>query len=212
MTPIITANELEALVLECSQIKQYMPHYNILLKDDKSYPYIKVTVKEPYPRVTLTRRREEDGSLYFGPYSGSVRDVVSTIQKTFLLPSCSRVFPRDIGKGRPCLNAAIKTCMAPCSGKVTQEQYLEAVDEAVAFLEGKQGDLVKELSKRMEQAAEQLRFEEAARLREPSAGRCKSSSRARRWWMRQMCSAMSSACALTTRTPPWWCSPSETGG
>lgn len=163
---IITANELEALVLECSQIKQYMPHYNILLKDDKSYPYIKVTVGEPYPRVTLTRRREEDGSLYFGPYSGSVRDVVSTIQKTFLLPSCSRVFPRDIGKGRPCLNAAIKTCMAPCSGKVTQEQYLEAVGEAVAFLEGKQGDLVKELSQRMEQAAEQLRFEEAARLRD----------------------------------------------
>ena len=163
---IVTANELEALVLECSQIKHYMPHYNIMLKDDKSYPYVKVTVRDAYPRVLLTRRREDDGSLYFGPYSGRVKEVVSTIQKTFLLPSCSRVFPRDIGKGRPCLNQAIKTCMAPCSGAVTREQYLEAVGEAVSFLEGKQTSLVEDLARRMEIAAEELRFEEAARLRD----------------------------------------------
>ena len=163
---IVTANELEALVLECSQIKHYMPHYNILLKDDKNYPYVKVTMGDPYPRVLLTRKRENDGSLYFGPYSGRVKEVVATIQKTFRLPSCSRVFPRDIGKGRPCLNHAIKTCMAPCSGQVPREQYLEAVGEAVAFLEGKQNDLVTTLSQRMEAAADELRFEEAARLRD----------------------------------------------
>ena len=163
---IVTANELEALVLECSQIKHYMPRYNILLKDDKSYPYIRVTMAEEYPRIELTRRREQDGSLYFGPYSGKVGEVVDLIRKTFRLPSCTRSFPRDIGKGRPCLHHAIKNCMAPCSGEVSKEQYHEAVREAVAFLEGRQGELMKNLEARMEQAAEELRFEEAARLRD----------------------------------------------
>ncbi|NLT57691.1 MAG: excinuclease ABC subunit UvrC [Clostridiales bacterium] len=163
---IVTATELEALVLECAQIKHHMPHYNILLKDDKAYPYIKLDIASPYPRLAMVRRRERDDALYFGPYSGRVGEMIATVNKTFLLPSCSRVFPRDIGKARPCLNASIKTCMAPCSGQVSEAQYREAVGDAIAFLEGRYSTMIEELEQRMAQAAEEMRFEEAARIRD----------------------------------------------
>jgi len=163
---LVCGSEMEALVLECSQIKHYMPHYNILLKDDKNYPYVKVTLSEEYPRVVFTRRREEDGAKYFGPYSGNVGEIVTTVEKTFKLPSCKRRFPQDIGRGRPCLNYAIKNCMGVCTGKVPRAQYLEAVGEAVEFLDGRYREVARDLEQKMEAASEELRFEEAARLRD----------------------------------------------
>ena len=163
---IVTNTELEALVLECSQIKYYMPHYNILLKDDKAYPYIRISTGEAYPRLTLCRKRENDRSRYFGPFSGRTTETVAMLNKIFQLPTCKRVFPRDIGKERPCLNAAIKTCIAPCNGELTHRQYLDAVEDAIAFLEGRQSDVVNSLTQRMGESAEQMRFEEAAALRD----------------------------------------------
>ncbi len=165
----VCSTEMEALVLECSQIKHYMPHYNILLKDDKNYPYVKVTLGEDYPRILFSRKRETDKSRYFGPYSGSVGTIVSTVQKTFKLPSCKRKFPEDIGKGRPCLNYSIKNCMGLCTGKISKEEYREIIHEAVEFLDGKYKEVMSKLEESMERAAEELRFEEAARLRDRRA-------------------------------------------
>ena len=162
----ITPTEMEALILECSQIKLYMPRYNILLKDNKTYPYIRVDLTQPYPKIEFTRRRAEDRARYFGPYSGSVRAIIETVNKTFGLPSCKREFPRDIGKGRPCLNRDIGICLAPCAGGVSQEEYRAAVEGAVAFLAGDQDAVLRDLTAQMNEAAERLEFERAASLRD----------------------------------------------
>lgn len=165
---IITDSEVEALVLECNLIKKYRPRYNILLKDDKHYPYIKVTLNEPYPRIFMTRTLAKDGAKYFGPYMGTntIRNMLEVIQKIFLPPTCHRKFPEDIGKGRPCLNYHIKACFAPCIGNVTKEEYRKVFYDICSFLEGKHKNLVKILQQEMEQAAEQLEFEKAAMLRD----------------------------------------------
>ena len=164
---ILTDSEFEALVLECSLIKQHTPKYNILLKDDKGYSYIRVT-KGPWPRISEAKQTADDGAEYIGPYvSGwSVKQSVEAAQKIFRLPTCSRVFPRDCGKGRPCLNYFIKQCCAPCRGKVTEEEYGEAVHDALEFLRGGSAGSVRELTRRMEEAAEKLEFEKAARIRD----------------------------------------------
>lgn len=164
---ILTDSEFEALVLECSLIKQHTPKYNILLKDDKGYSYIRVT-KGPWPRISEAKQTANDGAEYIGPYvSGwSVRQSVEAAQHIFRLPTCSRVFPRDIGKGRPCLNYFIHQCCAPCRGKITEEEYGEAVSDALEFLRGGSAESVRELTARMEEAAEKLEFERAARIRD----------------------------------------------
>lgn len=164
---ILTDSEFEALVLECSLIKQHTPKYNILLKDDKGYSYIRVS-QGPWPRISEAKKIADDGAEYIGPYvSGwSVRQSVEAAQKIFRLPTCSRVFPRDIGKGRPCLNYFIKQCCAPCRGRVPEEEYREAVQDALDFLHGGSAGSVRELTQRMEEAAEKLEFERAARIRD----------------------------------------------
>lgn len=167
---IVCQSEFEALVLEASQIKAHTPKYNILLKDDKGYSYVRVT-KEPYPRLSAVLQKEEDGAEYIGPYTSSfaVRQMVESAQDSFLLPRCGKSFPRDIGKGRPCLNAHIGKCMAVCSGKVSQESYCEAVRGAVHLIRHGKKDIVKELEQRMADAAERLDFEAAALLRDQIA-------------------------------------------
>ncbi|MCO7136578.1 excinuclease ABC subunit UvrC [[Clostridium] leptum] len=164
---ILTDSEYEALVLECSLIKQYMPKYNILLKDDKGYHYVRVT-KGPWSRISEAKQMAEDGSLYLGPYTSgwTVKQAVDEANKIFGLPTCSRRFPQEIGKGRPCLNFFIKQCCAPCRGKISAEEYGDIVEEAVDFLKGGKPFSKKELTQRMEQAAENLEFEKAARLRD----------------------------------------------
>ena len=164
---IITDTEYEALVLECSLIKLHKPKYNILLKDDKGYHYIKIT-NEPYPRVVEAKKTEDDGATYLGPYTGSyaVRQSVDEACKIFKLPTCRRSFPRDIGKGRPCLNYSIGLCLAPCRGKLPKEVYDEAVAEAKDFLRGGTNTSVARLTERMNECAERLEFEKAARLRD----------------------------------------------
>ncbi len=166
---IITNTEIEALVLECSQIKHYQPKYNILLKDDKNFPYIKVTLEEDYPRIVFTRRQEDDKNRYFGPYSGNVWGIIETVQKTFKLPSCKKQFPRDIGKGRPCLNFFIKNCDGVCAGNVSQMKYIQSVNEAVEFLSGKYEEIIGSFKESMETASESLLFEEAALYRDKIA-------------------------------------------
>lgn len=162
---ILTDSEFEALVLECSLIKQHTPKYNILLKDDKGYSYIRVT-KGPWPRISEAKQIADDGAEYIGPYIWSVKQSVEAAQRIFRLPTCSRVFPRDIGKGRPCLNYYIKQCCAPCRGKISEEEYREAVQDALDFLRGGSAESVRELTRRMEEAAEKLEFERAARIRD----------------------------------------------
>lgn len=164
---IITDTEYEALVLECSLIKQHKPKYNILLKDDKGYHYIKIT-NEPYPRVMEAKKVEDDGATYLGPYTGSyaVRQSVDEACKIFKLPTCRRSFPRDIGKGRPCLNYSIGLCLAPCKGRLPKEVYDEAIAEAKDFLRGGTETSVARLTERMNECAERLEFEKAARLRD----------------------------------------------
>ncbi len=159
--------ELEALVLENNLIKQYTPKYNILLKDAKSYPYIRVTTHEEYPRVVLSRKRTEKGT-FFGPYSGAgtVNDVIGTIERTLGLPSCKRRFPDDIGKGRPCVYRQIGRCCGVCAGDVSREEYGELIKCAIQLLRGNTQDVEKALYERMADAAENERFEEAARCRD----------------------------------------------
>lgn len=168
---IVTDNELEALILECSLIKKHRPRFNILLKDDKNYPYIKVTMNEDYPRVLVTRRLEKDGARYFGPYSNAfaVKDTVRLIKKLFPIKTCKRVFPRDIGKERPCLNYHIYQCIGPCRGDVSKEEYRAMMKDICSFLEGKQEEVAKNLQRQMKEAAEGLEFEKAARLRDKIA-------------------------------------------
>ena len=165
---IVTDSELEALVLECNLIKKHKPHYNILLKDDKHYPYIKVSMNEPYPKLSVTRVMKNDGARYFGPYTGMgvVRGTLDVIKRVFLIPTCKREFPRDIGKGRPCLNYQINKCFAPCTGQISQEDYRAVYTQICSFLEGRQDELTDMLEEKMNAAAQALEFEKAADYRD----------------------------------------------
>ncbi|MDD3429135.1 MAG: excinuclease ABC subunit UvrC [Oscillospiraceae bacterium] len=164
---IVTQSEFEALVLECSQIKLHLPKYNILLKDDKGYSYVKVS-NEPYPRITAALQIEDDGAEYIGPYTSSfaVREMVETANTAFRLPTCEKNFPQDFRKGRPCLNAHIGRCMGVCSGKIKQEDYNESVRGAIRLVKQGKSEILKTLRQRMEDAAERLDFEKAALLRD----------------------------------------------
>lgn len=164
---IVTTSEFEALVLECSQIKLHTPKYNILLKDDKGYSYIKVS-KEPYPRITAELQKSDDGTEYIGPYMSSfaVRQMVETAVTAFRLPTCGKVFPRDFRKERPCLNAHIGRCMALCSGKISETEYRQRVAGAVRLIKEGKNEIIKTLRGQMETAAENLEFEKAAVLRD----------------------------------------------
>lgn len=165
---IVTDSELEALVLENNLIKEHLPKYNTLLKDDKTYPYIKVTVGEAYPRILFAREMKKDKSRYFGPYTsaGAVKDTIELLNKLYRLRTCNRSLPRDIGQERPCLNYHIKQCAAPCQGYVSMEEYRRQVDRALEFLNGSYGTILKELEAKMKDAAEKMEFEEAARYRD----------------------------------------------
>lgn len=164
---ILTDSEFEALVLECSLIKQNMPKYNILLKDDKGYSYIKIK-PHPWGNISAVFRKDEKNAEYIGPYTGnfSVTQAVEQAKEIFKLPTCSKVFPRDIKKSRPCLNFFISKCSAPCAGKISQKDYEQSVDEAVAFIKGGSRLALRELQSQMEAAAENLEFEKAAKLRD----------------------------------------------
>ncbi|XOQ43958.1 MAG: UvrABC system protein C [Clostridium sp.] len=164
---ILTDSEFEALVLECSLIKQYSPKYNILLKDDKGYHYIRVT-SGPWPRISEAKQVVNDGAEYIGPFvsSWAVKQAVDEALKIFRLPSCTRKFPQDIGKGRPCLYYYIKQCCAPCRGKISETEYREYVAEALEFLRGGSAKSIRTLTEKMNEAAENLEFERAARLRD----------------------------------------------
>ena len=142
---IITDSELEALVLECNLIKEHRPRYNTMLKDDKAYPYIKVTVSEDFPRVMMSRTMKKDKNKYFGPYTsvGAVNDTVDLIHKLYQIRTCNRNLPRDTGKERPCLNYHIKQCSAPCQGYIEKEEYAKSIGEALEFLNGHYGKLLK---------------------------------------------------------------------
>lgn len=165
---IVTDSELEALVLECNLIKEYRPKYNTMLMDDKSYPFIKVTVQETFPRIMMTRKMIKDKAKYFGPYTsaGAVKEVIELIRKLYHLRSCNRNLPRDIGKDRPCLNYHIKQCGAPCQGYVSEETYRESVQKVLRFLNGEYEGIMKELREKMEEASENLEFEKAIEFRE----------------------------------------------
>lgn len=164
---IVTGSEFEALVLECSLIKQHSPKYNILLKDDKGYSYIRISEGE-YHKISAVFNKKDDGSEYIGPYlsSYSVRQSVDAANKIFKLPQCNKVFPRDFGKSRPCLNYYISQCCGLCTGKIKKSDYDEAVDGAIAFLKGDSRDIIADLRAKMEKAAEELDFEQAAKLRD----------------------------------------------
>lgn len=167
---ILTDSEFEALVLECSLIKQHMPRYNILLKDDKGYHYIKIT-KGPWPSISAVKQKLDDGAEYIGPYTSfyTVSKAVDEALKIFRLPQCSKSFPADCRKSRPCLNFFIRQCSAPCAGKIKQGAYHEAVSEAVNFLKGGSSQTLKDLQHRMDLAAENLEYEKAGRLRDTIA-------------------------------------------
>lgn len=164
---IITDSEFEALVLECSLIKQHTPKYNILLKDDKGYSYIRVSAGD-WKKLSYVLQKADDGAEYIGPYMSSyyVKNAVEEANKIFMLPTCNRQFPRDFRKGRPCLNYHIKQCMAPCTGKVKLKDYKESVEQALDFLRGGSSNSIKQLTQQMEEAAENLEFERAARIRD----------------------------------------------
>lgn len=166
---IVTDSEIEALVLECNLIKKHRPKYNILLKDDKQYPYIKISINESYPRIFMTRTLRNDGAKYFGPYSGmqTVRNTIDIVQKIFKPPTCSRKFPEDIGKGRPCLNYHINNCFAPCiAGRISRDEYRRIFFEICSFLEGDHSGLLAAMHDEMKQASQNLEFEKAAVLRD----------------------------------------------
>lgn len=165
---IVTDSELEALVLECNLIKEHHPKYNTMLMDDKTYPFIKVTTNEAFPRVVLSRKMLKDKARYFGPYTSSqaVRDTIDLIHKLYHLRSCNRSLPRDIGKERPCLNYHIKQCEAPCQGYISQEEYGRSVNEVLRFLNGNYDTVLGELEEKMNAASEALEFERAIEYRE----------------------------------------------
>ena len=165
---IVTDSELEALVLENNLIKENSPKYNTLLKDDKTYPYIKVTVGEDYPRILFSRTMKKDKSRYFGPYTSAaaVKDTIELLNKLYQLRTCNRVLPRDIGIERPCLNYHIRQCLAPCQGYVSKEEYRQQVAGALEFLNGNYSPILKDLEEKMKKAAEAMEFEDAARYRD----------------------------------------------
>lgn len=165
---IVTDSELEALILECNLIKKYRPKFNVLLKDDKTYPYIKVTMNEEYPRVIMTRRIQKDGGKYFGPYTNvaAVKETIKLLKKLFPMKTCKKVLPRDIGKERPCLNYYIYQCLGPCQGNVDKEEYRMVMKDICSFLSGRQDKIIKRLEEQMKAAAENMEFEKAARIRD----------------------------------------------
>lgn len=165
---IMTRSEVEALVLECNLIKKYDPKYNIRLKDDKTYPYIKVNVQDAFPKMMIVRQMKKDGARYFGPYTNTTAmwEIVDIVKNTWPLRTCSRNLPKDIGKERACLNCHIGKCNAPCEGKVTEKAYREMIDEVISFLSGNYKKVIKRLQEEMLQASEDLQFERAATLRD----------------------------------------------
>jgi len=165
---IVTDSELEALVLECNLIKEHRPKYNTMLMDDKTYPYIKVTVNEEYPRVLFSRQLKKDKAKYYGPYTsaGAVKDTIDLIHKLYQIRTCSRNLPRDIGKERPCLNYHIKQCAAPCQGYISREEYGERVAKVLDFLNGNYSPLLKELEEKMKASSDAMEFEAAIEYRE----------------------------------------------
>lgn len=165
---IIVRSEVEALVLECNLIKKYDPKYNICLKDDKTYPYIKVNVQDAFPRMTVVRQMKKDGAKYFGPYTNAAAmwEIVDIVKNTWTLRTCTRNLPRDIGKERACLNYHIGKCDAPCEGKISQEAYRKRVDEVISFLGGNRKEVIQRLQQDMQQASQNLDFEKAATLRD----------------------------------------------
>ena len=165
---IVTDSELEALVLECNLIKEHRPKYNTMLMDDKTYPFIKVTVNEAYPRVLLSRKMLKDKAKYFGPFTSSqaVRDTIDLIHKLYHVRSCNRNLPRDIGKERPCLNYHIKQCEAPCQTQRSTVEYRKSIDEVIRFLNGSYDSILGELEEKMNAASEALEFERAIEYRE----------------------------------------------
>lgn len=165
---IITDSELEALILECNLIKEHCPKYNTLLRDDKSYPYIKVTIGEEYPRVIFARQMKKDKSRYFGPFTsaGAVKDTIELINKIYHLRNCSRVLPRDIGKERSCLNYHIHQCDAPCQGYISREDYAIQVNKVLEFLNGDYKPVIRELEEKMQKASGNMEFEKAIEYRE----------------------------------------------
>ncbi len=165
---IVTDSELEALVLECNLIKEHRPKYNTMLMDDKSYPFIKVTVDEPFPRVLLARKMVKDKAKYFGPYTsaGAVKDTIELIRKLYHIRSCNRKLPKDIGKERPCLNYHIHQCKAPCQGYVSQDDYRRSIQEVVHFLNGSYDLILDRLERKMQEASEAMEFEKAIEYRE----------------------------------------------
>ena len=165
---IVTDSELEALVLECNLIKEHRPKYNTMLKDDKTYPFIKVTVNEPYPRILFTRTMKKDKAKYFGPYTSStaVKDVIELVRKVYMIRSCNRTLPRDCGKDRPCLYYHMKQCTAPCQGYISQEEYKESISRVLHFLNGNFQETIDKLTEKMLAASEEMRFEDAAGYRD----------------------------------------------
>ena len=165
---IVTDSELEALVLECNLIKEHRPKYNTMLRDDKTYPYIRVTLGEDFPRVLFSRQQKKDKSRYFGPYTsaGAVKDTIELVNKIYQLRTCNRNLPRDTGKDRPCLNCHIHQCTAPCQGYITKEAYRERVDAVVEFLNGNYAPVLKSLEEKMNTASANLEFEKAIEYRE----------------------------------------------
>ncbi len=165
---MITDSELEALVLENNLIKEHEPKYNTMLKDDKTYPYIKVTLNEAYPRILLSRSMKKDKAKYFGPFTnaGAVKNTIELLNRLYSLRTCNRVLPREIGKDRPCLNYHIHQCDAPCQGYICREHYMEKVNAALEFLGGNYAPVMKSLQEKMEEASENLEFEEAIKYRE----------------------------------------------
>ena len=165
---IVTDSELEALVLENNLIKEYRPKYNTMLVDDKTYPYIKVTIAEDYPRILFSREMKKDKAKYFGPYTsaGAVKDTIELINRLYQLRTCNRVLPRDMGNDRPCLNYHIHQCLAPCQGYISKEDYRKRVDGALDFLNGNYNVILKDLEESMKKAAENMEFEEAAKFRD----------------------------------------------
>ena len=165
---IVTDSELEALVLECNLIKEHRPKYNTMLKDDKTYPFIKVTVNEPYPRVLFSRTMKKDKAKYFGPYTSStaVKDVIELVRKIYMVRSCNRNLPRDCGKDRPCLYYHMKPCTAPCQGNVSEEAYKQNIGQVLHFLNGNYKETIDQLTEKMMAASEEMRFEDAAGYRD----------------------------------------------
>lgn len=165
---IVTDSELEALVLECNLIKEHNPKYNTMLKDGKSYPFLKATIQEDFPRFVLARQMKRDGAKYFGPFTSgaAIRDTIELLNKLFHLRNCRKVLPRDVGKERPCLYHQMGQCPAPCQGSVGREEYRENFQKALSFLNGNTKEVMKDLQQKMEQLAQNMQFEEAAVYRD----------------------------------------------